>query len=198
MSRLRKQLIRSTFLHNPPEIHHRNAMRNLADHGEIVGDKQVRELTLLLQVRQEIEYLRLHRHIECGDRLITHDKGWLNAKRSCDADALALTSGKLVWVAPSVGRIQADFFQQCCDACRDLTFGCQVVDLDSFSDGSPDRHPRIERAVRVLEDDLHAPAKLAEFLSPEAEDVDVIKQRLASGGFLEAQDGSPHRRLATS
>ena len=43
-----------------------------------------------------------------------------------------------------------------------LGFGSELVHLDRLSHGRPDGHARIERSVRVLEDDLHAATKRAE------------------------------------
>ena len=47
---------------------------------------------------------------------------------------------------------------------------------------APDRHPRIERAVGILEDDLHPPPELAERGAVEREDVDALEERLPAVG----------------
>jgi hypothetical protein len=46
-----------------------------------------------------------------------------------------------------------------------------AVDLDRLADDVADRHARVEAADRVLEDDLHVPAELAELFAAVGEEV---------------------------
>ena len=81
------------------EIHHRDAVADVLHHGEIVGDEQVGQAELALQVLQQVDDLRLDRDVERGDRLVADDQLGLDRERAGDADALALAAGELVRIA---------------------------------------------------------------------------------------------------
>ena len=72
------------------------------------------------------------------------------------------------------------------------------MNLDPFGDGGTDRHARVERAVGVLEDDLHPPAESAEGGSIERENVSALEDGASAGGLLQPQDRAPDRRLAAT
>ena len=46
------------------DVHHRHAITNVADDGEIMRDEQIGQLEFLLQFLQQIEDLRADRHVE--------------------------------------------------------------------------------------------------------------------------------------
>ncbi len=71
----------------------------MADHAQIVGDEQVRQAELLLEVLEEVENLRLHAHVERRDGLVADDEVGVDRERAGDADALALAAGEFVRVA---------------------------------------------------------------------------------------------------
>ena len=62
---------------NLSEVHDRHPDADVLDEPEIMRDKQVGELQLSLQVHQEIDHLRLHRHIECRHGFIQDKKRWI-------------------------------------------------------------------------------------------------------------------------
>ena len=51
-------------LDDPTEVHHRDAVRDVLHRGEIVGDEQVRQVELTLQTLEQVQHLRLDRHVE--------------------------------------------------------------------------------------------------------------------------------------
>ena len=55
----------------------------------------------LLQILQQVDDLRLDRHVERRDRLVADDQVGLGSERAGDADALALAAGELVRIAPT-------------------------------------------------------------------------------------------------
>ena len=75
---------------------------DVLDDGEIVGDEEVREPELVLQVLQQIDDLRLHGDVERGDRLVEHEELRIRRQRARDADALPLPAGELVRIALAV------------------------------------------------------------------------------------------------
>ncbi len=51
-------------LDDAAEVHHRDARRDVLDDREVVRDEEVREAEAALQVLQQVDDLRLHRHVE--------------------------------------------------------------------------------------------------------------------------------------
>ena len=63
------------------------------------------------------------------------------------------------------------------------------MDRQRLPDDIPDRHPRIERTKRILEDQLHIAADTPHFWAGEDENGFVLKKHLAAGGGDETKDG---------
>jgi len=84
----------------------------VADDGKVMGDEQVREPEPLLEIGEEVQDLRLDRHVERGHGFVEHHKIRLQRERTGDADALALPARQLVRVSCRVFRAEADEIQQ--------------------------------------------------------------------------------------
>jgi hypothetical protein len=56
--------VRWTDLHDFAEIHHRDAVADVLDHRQVVRDEEVREPEPRPQVGQQVQHLRLDRHVE--------------------------------------------------------------------------------------------------------------------------------------
>ena len=56
------------------EVHHRDLGAEVPDHGEVVGDEEERDVELALQVLQQVDHLRLDRHVQRGHRLVGHEQ----------------------------------------------------------------------------------------------------------------------------
>jgi hypothetical protein len=80
------------------EIHHRNPVRHVLHDGEIVRNEYQREIHFPLQVEQQIQHLRLNRHVEGGNRFVADDQLRPQRDRTRDADALPLAAGEFVRV----------------------------------------------------------------------------------------------------
>ena len=107
MLRIAVELARVGQLDDAAEIHHRHAVGNVLHHGEIVGDEQIGQVELGLQILQQVDHLRLDRHVERGNRLVAHDELRLHRERARDHDALALAAGEFVRVAAHVLGLQS-------------------------------------------------------------------------------------------
>src|SRR5216110_546532 len=126
-----------------------------------------------------------------------------------DADALALTAGELVRVPPQVVGRQADGLEELDDALfPQLPRLGELVDHERLADDRAHRHPRIERRVGVLEDDLHLFAQRTQRALVERRDVlrpepDLARRRLdqpedraTRGGLAAARLADEAERLA--
>ena len=68
----------------------------MAHDAEVVGDEDVAEVELVLQVVEQVDDLRLDRHVERGNRLVEQDQARVDGQRPSDPDPLALAAGELV------------------------------------------------------------------------------------------------------
>ena len=82
-----------------PEVHDDDPIRDVPDDREIVGDEQVRETELGLQLLEQIDDLRLDRDVQRRDRLVADEELGVQGQRPGEADPLALPAGELVGVA---------------------------------------------------------------------------------------------------
>ena len=104
--------VRSASLDERAEVHDGDPVGDVAHHRQVVGDDDVGQPELVLQVLEQVDDLRLHGDVEGGDRLVGDDELGRQGERAGDADALALAAGELVRVAVVVLRAQADQLEQ--------------------------------------------------------------------------------------
>ena len=57
-------LFRWSDLHDLSEVHHRNAIRDMPNHGEVVGDEHVRHAESLLKVVEKVDDAGLNADVE--------------------------------------------------------------------------------------------------------------------------------------
>ena len=107
-----EQRRRRSDLDDLPEIHDRDAAADVLDEPQIVRDEQVGELQPLLQIHQQVDDLRLHRHVERGHRLVEDDERRVERKRAGQADPLPLAAAELMRVALEMRRVETDQLEQ--------------------------------------------------------------------------------------
>src|SRR5215470_3743561 len=193
------QLLRRRDLDDLAQVHHGHARADVLDDGEIVRDEDVREAELGLEILEQVDDLRLDRDVQRRDGLVGDDQFGTDGERARDADALPLTARELVRVAPQMLGRQANRLQQLHDAL--LTRAAvrrQLVDDQSLADDRSHRHPRIQRRVRVLEDDLHLLAQRAQGALVERRDVLALERDFARGRLDQSQDRAARRGLAAA
>ena len=169
---------------------------------QVVGDEQVAQPQLALQVDHEVQDLRLHGHVEGGDRLVGDHQGGRERQRAGQADALPLAAGELVRKPVRVLRPESDQRQQALHlAPHRLALGDLLHD-QRLADDLGDPHPRAERREGVLEDDLHLPVVLVHLLAREGAEVQlpaVLPEDDATvGGIVQADDHPPGGGLAAA
>ncbi len=102
-------------------------------------------------------------------------------------------------IAIRVGRQQADDAHEIRDALALLPAGGEIVQPDGFADDVTYIHARVERGIRILEDDLQVPPQLAQLALIELQDrasliahiacsrLDQAQQKAAQGGLAAAR-----------
>ena len=61
---MRKHLLRRAHFDDLADVHHRHAVADMPNHAEVVCDEQIGQIEIFLQLAEEVEDLRLNRHIK--------------------------------------------------------------------------------------------------------------------------------------
>ncbi len=151
MERPAEQHLAGTGLHDAPPVHDRHSGTEKSDHRKVVGDEEVGEIVLPLELAQEIQNLRLDRDVEGRDRFVEHDEGGFGRERARHRDALALPTGHLGGTATEELGAEPDELEQL-DHTRPP--GAPIPHPVHDERGGHDRADgasAVERARRILE-----------------------------------------------
>ncbi len=170
----------------------------MADDREVVRDDHVREPELVLEVVQQVDHLRLDRHVQRRDRFVGDDQLRAQGERAGDADALTLSAGELVRVAVVVLGAEPDQRQQLLDVVLETALGLDALEPERRADDRADRVPRVQRGVRVLEDHLDVAAHRPHLAHGQVRDVPALELDLAARRLDQPGDEPAHRRLAAA
>lgn len=156
MLRVAQQALCRPRFHDLSAPHHDRLCTHSAHDRQVVADEQQREPLLPADPGDEVEDLRLHRHVESARRLIHHQH--LGLDRQCPGDRHTLplatrqrarTGGEMLLPQPHGG-------DQLAHALGGVVPGASAVQSQNVLDRSPHRDPRIQREIGILEDHLHA------------------------------------------
>ena len=160
-----------------------------------MGDEDVGEMALLLELHEEVEYLGLNGHIQGGHHLVTDDEGRLEGQGPGDGDALALTAGKLMGKAmPELG-VKAHHLHHADHRLLPLLGGAHMVDAHAFRDSPLNIHTGIQGCEGVLGDHLHLLAHRAQCVFRHVFQVVPLKKNVAGGDFIPLEQAVAYRRL---
>ena len=157
------------------EIHDRDPVGEVIDHGEVVGDEQEGQAAIFLDVLQEIEDLALDRYVERRQGFVGDDQFGLHHQGPGDGDALALAARKLMRVAVGIARVEAHLDHHGLDPVAPFRRRAEPVNHKRFADDGADRQAWVERAVRVLEHHLQGAARGFEFPALEHGEVRALE-----------------------
>lgn len=73
------------------EVHYCNAVGDVFDDAEVVGDEQIGEVECFLKVFKEVDDLSLYGYVEGGDGFVCDDEFGVEREGAGNADALALS-----------------------------------------------------------------------------------------------------------
>ena len=199
-ARRREDLVARALLDGAAEIHHHHVVGDVAHDREVVADEEIGEAELAPAVGEQVQHLRLDRHVERRDRLVEHQ------------DLRDRASARGRWRCAGAGRRRT-----CADSGRSARAAgrrCAIIAAARFACARPGRHARvdeqrllervadllarIERAVGVLEDDLHLAPQRAQRLGRCADDSMPSICSAPAGRLLDHGDDARERRLAAA
>jgi hypothetical protein len=184
MARRGEERVAVGHLHHLPEVHHGDAMADVAHDRQVVRHEQVREAELRLQVHQQVHHLRLHRDVERGDGLVADDQLGIQREGAGDAEALPLAARELVRVLRRRLGPEADAREQPLHPLLALDARHAGEVPERLGDDLAGGHSRVERRVRILEDDLQVLAPLAHLLARERGDLLALELHRAEVGSI--------------
>ena len=133
------------------------------DRGDVVGDEEVGDLTLPLELDEPVEDLGLDGDVERARRLVEDDQLRVDGKRPGDREPLAASPGELVGVLVEAVVGKPDAREELLDLrWRVACARGSGLRPDRFPDDLPDAEAGVERTDGVLEDDLDVPAPALE------------------------------------
>ncbi len=93
-------------------IHHGNSVRDVLNNAEIMGDEDIGEIELRLEILQQVKDLRLNRYIKGRNRLVCDNQLRSESKRSGNTNSLPLAAAKGIRIALHVVYVQPDNVHQ--------------------------------------------------------------------------------------
>src|SRR5665647_314683 len=179
-----------------PQVHDGDLVGQVLHHRQVVRDEQAGEADVTLEVGKEVEHRCLHGHIEGARRLVGYQHGGVGEQGPCDADALALTAGQLVRVAPGNLRTEAHLVQPCGDPGSQVASTLPRSQPQRLTDHVAHQHPRVQGSRGVLEDDGDVATGCAHPAAGEMGQVGAAQSHQAGCGLEQADDAATHGRLA--
>ena len=175
-------------LDDASQVHDGDAIGDVANDGELMRDKNHRQVEFPEKLCQQVEDLRLNGDVERRYGLICDENARARRKRTRDRDPLPLAAGKLTRVALGRARRQPDELEH-----RFHVLSCRralddAVDQRGLRDRAADLHARVERREGILEHHLHLPANGLELGAREPCDVDPVEDDRALVRIEESED----------
>ncbi len=122
-------------LHNLPQVHDHDAVGHILHHRKVVGNKEVGEPQVLLDLLHQVEHLGLDGDIQGGNRLVADEHLRPDLQSAGDAEALALAAGKLVGIAQEVIGLDVHHLQHVLHDPLPLLLAADAMDLQRLLEG---------------------------------------------------------------
>ena len=146
--------VHRTLLDDAAVLHDEDAVAELVDDVEVVGDKEVAQVELLPELLQELQDLGLDGDVQRGDGLVRDEEAGAPDQRGGDADALALAAGELGGHGGENLLRQLHPCKHVAHAAFPLGAVVLAEDAEGFFEGPLHVVGGVQGAVGVLEDDL--------------------------------------------
>ena len=143
-------------------------------------DKNITQVSFLLNFQQQFYNLRLNRYVERGRRLVQNQQLRFQNQSSGNGNSLPLSAGKFMRIFSQIRDLQSRFRQNLQNPFPPL-FPAQmrIVYKQPFADDFLNIHPRIQGIVRILKDYLNVFAQIAPFFCRQKLQFSVVETDIA-------------------
>ncbi len=156
-----------------------------------MGDKQIGDPLLILEIFQKIDDLRLNGYIQRRNRLVTDYQIRLQNQRTRNPNPLPLSAGKLMGITVGMFfRKPHPLKHRIYQLIRLFFLSHNSVSDQRFCNNIPHRHSRIQGSVRILEDHLHLFAKRFQFLLLHIRNIGSVQKNLTVCHVIHTDNGS--------
>ena len=107
-----KNFVRLPVFHDAALAHHGNTVRNVMNHGQIMGNEDHGQVQVAGQSDEKVQNLGLDGDVQRRNGFIRNDQPGFRSQGTRDGYALALASGKFMGILAHQGGIQAHPFHQ--------------------------------------------------------------------------------------
>ena len=196
--RVGKDFIGGAGLQQVAQMQHADAVADVLDHGQVVGDEEIGGAGLGLDVLHQVDHLGLDGDVQRRDALIGNDELGVHDEGAGNAHALALAAGELVGIALGVFGGQTHLGQNFLHLLLPLgAGGIHMVDVQPLGDDVTHLFAGVEGRHGVLENHLHLGAQMLALAAGQpAADVLPVKQDGTPGGVVQADDAAADGGLA--
>ena len=205
MLRPGEQGVDGAFLHHLARVHHEDAVADLEDQAEVVGDVDLRGAVLAADVGDELGDARFHRHVQCGGGLVEKQQGGVGEQGHRDDHPLLLATRDLVRIGVHhpFGVRQAHVAEHLERPLGRFRVADSVVGHRHFLELGAEQQAGIERRERLLVDHRDVgSAQLAELVGAELVELQALEPDAAALDASVAahvlHDGHRHRGLAAA
>lgn len=148
-------LVDRPFLDDPPRIHHRNAVAQRMNEGDVVAHEQARHIREPLQPAQQLDDAPLRGDVKGACCLIADEQHRIGRKGARDGGALTLPAAHLMGIRRADRFIQAALAEQI-ESAREGLVPTEVGIAQRLGNALEQRSARIERRGRKLKYHLSA------------------------------------------
>ena len=106
------KLVAVAHLNQTAEIHSADSLGDVLYRAKVMSDKEVRDISLSLNLFEKVDDLRLDGNVERRNRFVADDEAWVESESSCDGDSLTLTAREFVRITSDVVRLKPDDLQK--------------------------------------------------------------------------------------
>ena len=171
------------------QVHHRHRIGDMTHDLKIMGNEEICDAQLFLQIHEEVQHLGLDRHVERGYRLVGDDQPGMQHQRPRHRNALSLSPGEHVRIAAVVLGLESDPRHH---RARGVTTGSRAklrADRQRLLEQRADFLARVERGIRILEHHLYQRAQPLQRPRRGRHYVHAGDAQFARGGFLDHRHG---------
>ena len=163
-----------------------------------MGDEEVGEASLLLELLQKVDDLSLDGHVQSRHGLVADHQLGVDRQSAGDADSLALTARELVGVTLVVVVAEAALLHEIDDVILDLAGGDDLMNLYGLREDVTHGGAGGQGGVGILENDLHLGAQRAHLSLGVVGNILTVVDDLAAAGGVELEDGTAQSGLTAA